>query len=102
MELDLNAGFLSICEIDRFGNPLKEWIIKTPMYGRNKNQIKASFSDAIKEILEYAILVQKNIVIEKLNFSKKKTQLREMGFKYARMLSGFAYSTFKGMMRSKG
>jgi IS605 OrfB family transposase len=99
--IDLNAGFLSICEVDRFGNPLKEWKIRTPMYGRTKEQIKASLSDAIKEVVEYAILPQKNIVIEKLNFSKKKTQLREIGSKQARMLSGFAYSTFKRMMESK-
>ena len=99
--IDLNAGFLSICEIDRFGNPIKEWVIKTPMYGRNKNQIKASLSDAIKQILEYAILVQKNVVIEKLDFSKKKSQLREMGTRYARMLSGFSYSAFKEMLKAK-
>ncbi len=99
--IDLNAGFLSICEVDRFGNPLKEWKIRTPMYGRIKEQIQASLSDAIKEIVEYAVLTQKNIVIEKLNFSKKKTQLREMGSKQARMLSGFAYSTFKWMMETK-
>ena len=99
--IDLNAGFLSICEVDRFGNPLKEWKIKVSMYGRTKEQIQASLSDSIKEVVEYAVLTQKNIVIEKLNFSKKKTQLREMGKRYARMLSGFAYSTFKRMMETK-
>ena len=99
--IDLNAGFLSICEVDRYGNPLKEWKIKVPMYGRTKEQIQASLSDSIKKVVEYAVLTQKNIVIEKLNFSKKKTQLREMGTRYARMLSGFAYSTFKRMMETK-
>jgi hypothetical protein len=93
--IDLNAGFLSICEIDRFGNPLKkEKKINVPMYGRKQDQIFASLSDASKEIVDYAVLVQKDIVIEKLNFSRKKVRLREMGPKYARMLSGFAYSSF--------
>ena len=99
--IDLNAGFLSNCEIDRFGNPIKEWKINVPMYERNKNQIKASLSDAIKQVLEYAILVQKNVAIEKLDFTKKKTQLREIGPKYARMLSGFTYSAFKEMLEAK-
>jgi IS605 OrfB family transposase len=99
--IDLNAGFLSICEIDRFGNPLKERQIKIPMYGRSKEQIFATMSDALKEITEYAVLVQKNIVIEKLNFSRKRSRLREMGSKYARMLSGFAYSSFSKLIQSK-
>lgn len=99
--VDLNAGFLSVCEIDRFGNPIKSWSINVPMYSRRKEQIVASMSDAIKAVLDYAVLVQKDVVIEKLDFLKKKTQLREMGPAYARMLSGFAYSTFQQMMDSK-
>jgi IS605 OrfB family transposase len=99
--IDINAGFLVICEIDRFGNPIKSWRIDIPMYSRRKPQILASMSDAVKGILEYAVLVQKDVMIEKLNFSKKKTQLREKGPAYARMLSGFAYSTFQQLMGAK-
>ncbi|NYE06948.1 IS605 OrfB family transposase [Bacillus niacini] len=99
--IDINAGFFAICEIDRFGNPIKSWRIDIPMYSRRKKQIMASISDAIKEILEYAVLVQKDVMIEKLNFSKKKTQLREKGPAYARMLSGFAYSTFQQLIAAK-
>jgi IS605 OrfB family transposase len=99
--IDINAGFLAICEIDRFGNPIKSWTINMPMYSRRKEQVSASISDAIKEVLEYAILVQKEVMIEKLNFSKKKTQLREKGPRYARMLSGFAYSSFQQFIEAK-
>lgn len=100
--IDVNAGFLSICEIDRFGNPIKSWRINVPLYSRRTEQIKAFLSDAIKQILAYAVLVQKDVVIEKLDFSKKKARLREMGTKYARMLSGFAYSSFSQLIESKG
>lgn len=100
--IDVNAGFLSMCEIDRFGNPIKSWRINVPMYNRRTEQVKASLSDAIKRILGYAVFVQKDVVIEKLDFSKKKIQLRESGRKYARMLSGFAYSSFNQLMESKG
>jgi IS605 OrfB family transposase len=99
--IDVNAGFLSISEIDRFGNPIKSWSIKVPMYSRRNEQVHASLSDAVKQVLEYAVLVQKDVCIEKLNFSKKKTKLREMGPRYARMLSGFAYSSFKQLIKSK-
>jgi IS605 OrfB family transposase len=99
--IDLNAGFLSISEIDRFGNPIKSWRHQVPMYNRRKAQVKASLSDAIKQVLEYAVLVQKDVCIEKLSFSKKKTKLREIGGKYARMLSGLAYSSFKELIESK-
>lgn len=40
-------------------------------------------------------------MIERLNFTKKKAKLREMGPKYARMLSGFAYASFKQLIESK-
>jgi IS605 OrfB family transposase len=100
--VDLNAGFLSLCEIDRFGNPIKSWRINVPMYNRRTEQVKASLSDAIKQILGYAVFVQKDVVIEKLDFSKKKAKLREMGAKYARMLSGFAYSSFNQLIEAKG
>jgi IS605 OrfB family transposase len=99
--IDMNAGFFTICEIDRFGNPIKNWSIKVPMYSRRKDQITASMSDAIKEVLEYSVLVHKDIVIEKLDFSKKKAQLREQGPAYARMLSGFSYSTFRQLIEMK-
>lgn len=99
--MDLNAGFLAVCEVDRYGNPIHRYTIKVPMYGRRKEQVKASLSDAIKEVLNDAVLVQKDIVIEKLNFTRKKTQLKEMGASYARMLSGFAYSSFQALIEAK-
>lgn len=99
--IDLNAGFLAICEVDRFGNPIKSWTIKFPMYSRRREQVLASLSDALKEVINYAVLVQKDVVIEKLNFSKKKTQLREVGSNYARMLSGFTYSSFQKSIEAK-
>ena len=99
--IDLNAGFLSICEVDRFGNPIKSWTIKVPMYSRRKEQILASLSDAIQKVMNYAVSVQKDIVIEKLNFARKKILLREKGPKYARMLSGFTYSSFQALIEAK-
>lgn len=99
--IDLNAGFLAICEIDRFGNPIEAWNIQIPMYSRRKEQIMASMSDAVTSVLNYAVGVQKDIVVEKLDFSIKKSRLREMGSSYARMLSGFAYALFQQLVETK-
>ncbi|WP_428911659.1 IS200/IS605 family accessory protein TnpB-related protein [Niallia sp. Krafla_26] len=99
--IDLNAGFLTACEIDRFGNPLREWKISCPMYDRRKEQVSASLSDAIQSVLLYAKENGKQVVIENLNFSKKRVALGEKNKKYARMLSGFAYAQFQELIQSK-
>lgn len=99
--LDMNAGFISYCEIDRFGNPLKEEKIPINIYNRSTNQVTAAIGDAVKYIVEKAVLTQKPIIIENLDFSKKKSALGEESRKYSRMLSGFAYSKFKNMLKAK-
>lgn len=99
--IDLNAGFLSVCEVDRFGNYLNTYDIKVNMYNRTSEQVKASISDAVKNIIDYALKTGKSISIEDLDFSKKKAVLTECGAKYSRMLSGLTYSTFKSMLESR-
>ena len=100
--IDFNVGFLTICEIDRFGNPIKEWSIKVRMYDRTTEQIKAELSDALKSIFNYAQKVGKPVVYENLSFFSKKKALGETSRKYSRMLSGFGFSTYKDAIESKG
>lgn len=99
--IDLNAGFVSICEVDRFGNYLNTFDIKVNMYNRTSEQVKASISDAVKYIIDYALKTGKSISIEDLDFSKKKAVLTECGTKYSRMLSGLTYSIFRSMLESR-
>ena len=99
--IDLNAGFISVVETDRFGNPLGKIDIPIDMYDRSKNQVKASLCDAIKLVIEYAIKTGKSITIEDLNLSEKKATLGEKSRKYSRMLSGFAYTMFKETLERK-
>ncbi|MFW6002574.1 MAG: IS200/IS605 family accessory protein TnpB-related protein [archaeon] len=97
--VDLNAGFVSCCEIDRFGNPIKQKRISMNTYHRRKNQVKATIGEAVKEIIEYGIKTQKPIVVETLDFKKKKASLKEEMKKQARMLSSFTYSKFIEMIQ---
>jgi len=99
--VDLNAGFVSLCDSDRFGNPLGEESIPCPMYDRSTDQITASMGDVVNVIVNRALQAGKPIAIEKLDFSKKKSALGEESYQYARMLSGFAYSKFKEMLKAR-
>ena len=99
--IDMNAGFVNSCEVDRFGNPLKEEKIPLNMYNRSSDQITASIGDVVKYIVEKTISTQKPIIIEDLDFSRKKAILGEESKKYSRMLSGFAYSKFKEMLKAR-
>ena len=99
--IDMNAGFASFCEIDRFGNPINEKKLTINMYNRSSNQVTASIGDVVKYIVDQSTLTQKPIVIESLDFSKKKSALGQESKKYSRMLSGFAYSKFKEMLKAR-
>src|SRR3990172_2054544 len=91
--LDLNADHIALVETDRFGNPIHKKTLPLVTYGKDRNQTMACIGDLSKQIVAHAKQVQKPLVIEQLNFQKKKCALREHSSKYARMLSGFTYST---------
>lgn len=99
--IDLNPSHLSWAEVNRHGNLIAFGNIPTPLQDRRSDQVKATLGDAIKEIVEYAKKVQKPIVVEELDFSKKKAKLKEYSVRYRRMLSYFAYSLFFLMLISK-
>lgn len=88
--VDINADHLAVAETDRFGNLLGVRRIDTPIYGKSTNQAKAIIGDAVVFIATQAKQANKPIVIEKLNFQKKKAALETANPKQARMLSSFA------------
>ena len=55
---------------------------------------------ACLELSALAIKYKCPVVCEELDFSTKKEQLRELGTKYARMLSSWAYSEFFKLLNS--
>ncbi|MEG5179530.1 hypothetical protein QUB59_16285 [Microcoleus sp. A2-D5] len=60
----------------------------------------AQIVDACLQLAILATTYACRVVCESLDFSTKKTQLRERGRKYARMLSGWAYSRFYQLLES--
>jgi IS605 OrfB family transposase len=100
--LDVNADHIACIETDRFGNPVKKKLFSWISYGKSQNQLKAGSGEISKEIIAWAKEVQKPVVVEKLDFQKKKLSLREQKGKLSRLLSSFAYGLFFGMLKSQG
>jgi len=93
--IDLNTDHIACVETDRFGNPIEKKTISWISYGKKKNQLKAMTGDICKQIIEKAKKAKKPIVIENLDFQKKKLELREKNEpKFVRLLSSFAYGLF--------
>jgi IS605 OrfB family transposase len=92
--VDLNPSHLAWTEINHHGNLIAFANIPTPLRDCRKAQAKAILTQAVNQIVDHAKQVQKPIVVEQLDFSKKKVTLSERGVAYRRMLSYFAYSLF--------
>lgn len=93
--IDLNTDHIACVETDRFGNPIKSQVLPWISYGKKKGQLKATTGDLCKEIVNHAKLTRKPIVIENLDFQKKKQSLKEnANKKFSRLLSSFAYRLF--------
>jgi IS605 OrfB family transposase len=88
--VDINADHLAVSEVDRFGNLVHAHKIDLHAYGKATDQTKALIGDAAVSIVAQAKTAGKPIVVEALNFAKKKAELEATDPRYARMLSSFA------------
>jgi IS605 OrfB family transposase len=90
--LDINPDNLAVTEIDKVGNLLHSFVLPMKLDGKSQGQRQHIINDCLIELRKYALLKQKDIVIEKLDFKKKRRELeKNTNAKYARMLSSFAY-----------
>lgn len=90
--IDLNTDHVAIAETDRFGNLVSKEILPWISYGKTRKQLKAATANCCKYIVEKAQKVQKPLIIENLDFQKKKLSLQESS--QARLLSSFSYGQF--------
>ena len=100
--IDINVDHLAVTETDRFGNPIHHKTIPLVCYGKTSGQSKALIGDVVAELVDWARASQKPIILEKLDFQKKKTTLKESGYpKQARMLSSFSYKAIINSIHSR-
>ena len=98
--VDFNKGFVSVSEIDKYGNLINTFNIDY-QYSKG-NQTTNDFQYIATRLKDYCLNVGKDLVIEKLNFTKKKDNLiSKRGKKYNEMLSSLAYSKFDSIITSK-
>ena len=88
--VDINADHLAVSELDRFGNWVQSHRMDLHTYGKTTEQAKALIGDAAVAVVELASRAGKPIVLEQLDFAKKKAELEATHKPLARMLSSFA------------
>ena len=98
--VDFNKGFVSVSETDKYGNLINTFNINY-QYSKG-NQTTNDFQSIATRLKDYCLDTGKDLVIEKLNFNKKKgTLISKKGKKYNKMLTTLAYSKFDSVITSK-
>ena len=100
--VDLNAGHLAVTETDSSGNWLRSWRVPLVTYGRSSHQAEALTGDSVAGLVEHARQAGKPVVIERLDFKRKKAALEGASRGYSRMLSSFSYGKIKAYFISRG
>lgn len=99
--VDINEHHLAVTETDRFGNPIGSISISLSTYGKSSQQSKALIGDAIKSLMAFVQGKGKPVVVEQLDFKKKKANLEGESAKRARQLSSFAYHQILSVIKAR-
>ncbi len=99
--VDFNVNNLAWAYCDSEGNLKDKGQIDFDLNNKSSGQVTHILSLAIGQIIEVAAKYESPIIIEQLDFSRKKASLREQGKPYAKMLSQFAYAKFCELVHSQ-
>ena len=100
--VDLNADHLAVSETDASGNWLRSWRVPLATYGKSTGQTEALIGDALASVVAHARDVGKPVVIERLDFQRKKNTLEGESLGQSRMLSSFARGKVQTFFASRG
>ena len=96
--LDYNDGFIEMAETNETGNLIKLKHIDLKYHGTG-NKAESEIREKISDIVNYAISVGKDIVIEDLDFKQTKAETEkaksDKDKKYNKMIHTFDYSRYK-------
>ena len=101
MGIDLNPVVIGWAICDGEGNLKKKGQIKINIQSKNSEQTLAILGDAVRDLTKIADDYGVPIVVEKLDFSRKKSGMKEQGVRYSRMLSNFAYGKFYHLLERR-
>jgi IS605 OrfB family transposase len=97
--VDINADHLAVAEADRHGNLAHRFSVPCVTYGKTVDQRLDAVRVAAKAVLRYAHAAGKPVVLEKLDFSRRKQELQGDA-RRARALSSFAYGAIVQALHS--
>ena len=89
--IDVNADHLAVAEVDRFGNYVGGRALPLDLAGKTSGRSLATIRDLAAEIAAEAKAAGKPVVLEGLDFRRKKAELARDNPRRAHMLSSFAY-----------
>ncbi|MEQ8464877.1 hypothetical protein [Coleofasciculus sp. E1-EBD-02] len=92
--IDINPKSIGYAAVDHDGNLVTKGRLSFDVSSKRRGQTIAIIADVCNSLVNLALYFGVPICFENLDFNTKKTQLRERGKKYSRMLSNFAYSRF--------
>jgi IS605 OrfB family transposase len=101
--VDLNIDSVAWCKVNSDGNPKRFGQINFNLHSLSHHKIEAVLVDVVTKLTSLALAFKCPIVIEKLDFQSKKSQLKS-GLKhqnYNRILSGFAYRCFYELLSAR-
>jgi len=91
---------LAVAQLDRFGNLTRHARVPLVTYGKTAEQAKALIGDAANRIAAQAHELGMPVVIERLDFQRRKAALETTDARQARLLSSFAYQRTLGGIRA--
>lgn len=101
--VDLNVNSVAWCKVNTDGNPKRFGDIKFNLHSLSHDKSIAVLAKVVTQLTTLALAFKCPIVIEELDFDKKKAQLNS-GAKhkrYNRMISSFAYRRFYELLSSR-
>jgi IS605 OrfB family transposase len=98
---DLNEDHVAVAELDRFGNCVSHHRLDLVLRDLTRDQAQARIGDEVARLVGLARDTGKLLVIEALDFRKKKAALRELAATRARGLSSFVFARFQAMVQSR-
>ena len=101
MGIDLNPGVIGWAICDRSGNLKEKGSLSINIQSKNSSQTAAILGDAVRDLTLIASSRGVPIVVENLDFSRKKSAMKEQGVRYSRMLSNFAYGKFYQLLEGR-
>ena len=99
--VDVNQDHLAVCELNNQGNYIDSWRLNFDATGSSHQNI-ASIAESVKSLVLRARKKNKAIVIEDLDFQKKKISLNSgINKKKNVQLSSFAYGKIKELIHAR-